>query len=155
MEKFSSRFNATKPIISCIMSCYSEIPEHLCMAIESILNQTYQNFEFLIALDNPDNKELLKILRVYEEKDKRIKVFVNPKNLGRSQSRNNLIKKAQGDYIAIMDADDIAYPDRFEVEVAVLEEGICDIVGSWIEEFDDNPEVITSVRKVPEKHDDI
>lgn len=107
--------------ISIVMGVYNEKKEELCQAIDSILNQTYQNFEFIIILDSPENIELLMILKKYETLNKKIKLIVNKKNMGLPKSLNRGIEEATGDYIARMDADDIAMPNRLKKQVEYLE----------------------------------
>ncbi|MEN3014690.1 MAG: glycosyltransferase [bacterium] len=145
-----------KPKVSVIMSCYNENSNLLKLSVESIINQTFEDFEFLIALDKPDNMEALEILEYYAKLDSRVKLFVNEYNYGRSRSRNLLVAKSNGTYIAIMDADDISLPNRLKEEIETLEKRDVDVVGSWIAEFNDYfGKNVFSYRKVPEHHKDI
>ncbi|MBA2850512.1 hypothetical protein HNP86_000643 [Methanococcus maripaludis] len=113
--------NKIQPEISVIMSVYKENEFLLKRSIDSILNQTFDNFEFIIILDNPENKTAeLKILK-YSEKDKRIIFLKNEKNIGQGFSRNKGFEIAKGKYIALMDADDYSYPERFEIQKNYLE----------------------------------
>lgn len=105
--------------ISVLMPIYDTNPQYLREAIESILNQTFSVFEFLILNDSPDNKKLEKIVRSYQ--DSRIIYFENEKNIGISASRNKLLNMARGEYIAVMDHDDISLPTRLEEELRVLD----------------------------------
>lgn len=105
--------------VSVLMPVYKTKEEYLRQAIESILAQTFSNFEFLILDDCPeDDREDV----VMSYNDKRIKYFKNEHNLGISASRNKLIDMAQGEYLAIFDHDDISLPERLEKEVAYLDE---------------------------------
>lgn len=125
------------PCVSVLTPIYNSNPSHLKECIESILNQTFSDFEFIILNDSPENNELDKIVESY--KDKRIKYFKNDKNLGISRSRNKLIDLAQGEYIAIFDHDDISLPTRLEKQVRFLDENLdVGLVGSWLEKFE-NP----------------
>ncbi len=134
--------------ISVLMPVYKTNEQHLKDAIESILNQTYKNFEFLILDDCPDDTRE-KIVKSY--KDKRIKYSINEKNLGISASRNKLIEMAQGEYLAVFDHDDISYPDRFEKEVKYLDEHKdVGVVSSWIRITPKN-----KIAKRPEKDREI
>ena len=63
--------------VSVIMSAYNENKKEIKQAIESILNQTFKNFEFIIVLDNPQNKILKDFINGYKEKDKRIKILIH------------------------------------------------------------------------------
>lgn len=123
------------PCVSVLTPIYNSNPSHLKECIESILNQTFSDFEFIILNDSPENNELDKIVESY--KDKRIKYFKNDKNLGISRSRNKLIDLAQGEYIAIFDHDDISLPTRLEKQVRFLDENLdVGLVGSWLEKFE-------------------
>lgn len=102
------------PKVSVIMSVYNEPVEWLCKAIDSILNQTFTDFEFIIICDNPMYKEGIVTLKEYETKDDRIRLIFNEENLGLTKSLNKGLAIAQGEYIARMDADDISKSTRIE-----------------------------------------
>lgn len=95
------------PEISVIMSTYNEKLEHLRKAIESVQKQTFQDYEFIIVLDNPQNHAIRNCVYHYAQNDKRIRVIENERNLGLTQSLNKAMKTANGTYMARMDADDI------------------------------------------------
>ena len=108
------------PILSVLMPVFnSEL--FVAEAIESILKQTFKDFEFLI-LDDASTDKSLEIIKNYESKDSRIKVYQNEKNLGVVESRNKLINLSKGKYIAWLDSDDIALPNRFEKQIKFLED---------------------------------
>lgn len=107
------------PKISVLMPIYNTQEAHLREAIESILAQTFKDFEFLILNDSPDNKDLDKIVGSYT--DKRIIYLKNDKNMGITPSRNKLIDLAKGEYLAVMDHDDVSLPTRFEKQVEFLD----------------------------------
>lgn len=92
---------------------------YLGQAIESILNQTYQEFEFVV-IDDASTDRSAKIIQSYAQKDKRIKVFTNKKNCGLGDSLNRGIAAAEGDYIARMDADDISNHDRIQKQLELI-----------------------------------
>lgn len=112
----------TQPLISIIMPVYNA-GSFLVPAIESILNQTYQNFEFIIINDNSTDNSW-EIIKKYQKKYlKKIKA-INLKrtlNRGGDACANYGLKIARGKYIARMDADDIAHPQRLEKQVDFLE----------------------------------
>ena len=103
------------------MSVYKEPLEWLRQSIESILRQTYSNFEFIIICDNPDYNEGIKLLESYKKRDNRIVLIYNNQNIGLTRSLNKGLAVAKGEYIARMDADDISMLDRFEVQVNFME----------------------------------
>jgi glycosyltransferase involved in cell wall biosynthesis len=122
-------------LISVIMSVYNS-EKYLLEAIESILNQSYNNFEFIIINDGSKDNSL-KILKKFQEKDSRI-ILINRGNKGLAYSLNEGISLAKGDYIARMDADDISFPDRFEKQIKAMEDRKLDICGGTIKEFYNN-----------------
>jgi len=142
------------PKVSVLTPTYNTKPEYLRECIESILKQTYKDFEFLILNDSPENKEIEKIVKEYAKKDKRVKYYKNDTNIGISASRNKLLDLAKGEYIAVFDHDDVSVPERLAKEVDVLDKySYIGAVSSWIEEvFDDGSSVIA---KHPEKDLDI
>lgn len=106
------------PKVSVLMSVYGTKPEYLKTTIQSILDQTFKDFEFLILDDCPtDTRE--NVIKSF--KDKRIKYSQNKTNIGITPSRNKLIQMAKGKYLAVMDHDDIALPKRFEEQVRFLD----------------------------------
>lgn len=105
------------------MSVYNESEDLLCEAINSIINQTENRFEFLIVLDNPLNKKALAQLKKFCMKDSRIRIIENEKNIGLSNSLNKAIGLAKYDIIARMDADDISLEHRFERELKEIQNG--------------------------------
>ena len=108
-----------KPKISCIMSVYNT-EKYLDECIQSILNQTYTDFEFIISDDWSTDKSK-EIIRKYAKKDKRIVFLDNKENRWIVANLNDCIDKAKWDYIAIMESDDVSYPERFELEIEVFE----------------------------------
>ncbi|MEL6787439.1 MAG: glycosyltransferase [Cyanobacteria bacterium J06607_15] len=107
------------PKISVLMSVYNG-SAYLQESIESILHQTYSDFEFIIIDDCSTDKSAA-IIAKYAQKDRRIKLITNQTNIGLTKSLNKGLTLAQGEYIARQDADDISYPARLEKEVLVLE----------------------------------
>lgn len=111
-----STINAS-PTITVIMPVYNS-EHYIREAIESILNQTFTDFQFLI-IDDASTDQTISIINSY--KDPRIDLIEKPKNTGYTKSLNLGLKKARGKYIARMDSDDISLPERFEKQVAFLE----------------------------------
>jgi glycosyltransferase involved in cell wall biosynthesis len=108
-----------RPRVSVIMGVYN-CERYVAEAIESILNQTYRDFEFII-IDDKSTDRSSEIISSYAKKDRRIKVVKNKKNLGLTRSLNIGLKIARGEFIARMDADDISRPRRLERQVAFLD----------------------------------
>ena len=142
-------------MISVIMSTYKENESQLRQSIESILNQTYQDFEFIIILDFPENETHRKVIHDYAAKDPRIRFYPNEKNIGLASSLNRGLKLANGEYIARMDADDISLPDRFEKQINYLKYNRVDLIGGLTEVIDDNGNVLYKINKVPADPDKI
>lgn len=123
--------------ISVVMSIFNEKLEEINKSIDSILNQTYKNFEFIIVLDNPNNKEIKKELEKVE--DSRVKVIINEENKGLAFSLNRGIKFSKGKYILRMDADDISLTNRLEKQVEyLLKNDNVDLLGTAAYLIDEN-----------------
>lgn len=104
--------------ISVVMATYNTEVSMLREAVESILSQTFRDFEFII-IDDGSTDESADYLRGLP--DPRIRLIRNPMNIGLTKSLNIGLKAAKGKYIARMDADDIALPERFEKQYAYME----------------------------------
>ena len=115
--------------VSVLTPIYKTDERFLREAIESVLKQTFTDFEFLLLDDCPeDSREA--VVRSYG--DKRIVYLKNDRNLGITASRNKLIDLAKGEYLAVFDHDDICRPERFAKEVAYLDaHPECGAVGGW------------------------
>lgn len=126
--------------ISVIMSVYKENRLELKQSIESILNQTYKNIEFIIIIDYPEETWRKKFIENYN--DSRIKLLINAKNFGLTYSLNRALGVATGQYIARMDADDISMLNRLEKQLIFLKQNNCDLCGSYMLAFNDFSETI-------------
>jgi glycosyltransferase involved in cell wall biosynthesis len=109
-----------QPLVSVILPVYNA-ERFTRPAIESILNQTYQNLELIIVNDCSIDSSL-EILNEYAQRDKRVNVESNALNLKLSKTLNRAIALSKGKYLARMDADDISLPTRIEKQVKALEE---------------------------------
>lgn len=117
-----------KPKISVIMSTFNSLP-YLKDAVNSILRQSYSNFEFIIVDDASTDKSWEFLSSI---KDKRIILIKNSKNHGLALSLNKALRISKGEYIARMDADDISHPKRFEKQLIFLNKNKnIDICGTW------------------------
>lgn len=140
------------PKVSVLTPIYNTDPEYLREMIESILNQTFSDFEFLILNDSPDNKEIEKIVKEYAKHDKRIKYYKNTKNMGISLARNKLLDLACGEYVAIFDHDDISLPNRLQLQVEYMDKNLeVGLVSAWSHVFGVN----NFISKSPEYDHDI
>jgi len=104
--------------ISVIMPVYNRA-EFIGEAIQSILSQTYKNFE-LIIIDDASTDNTLKVISEFTDDDDRILLLKNKKNEGVAATRNRGIEIAKGEFIAFMDSDDISLPQRFEKQVKIF-----------------------------------
>lgn len=107
-----------KPVVSVILPVYNS-QDFVAQTIDSILSQTYRNFE-LIIVDDASTDPTYSILRQYAKKDHRIRLIRNKINLGVSLTSNIAISQARGKYLARIDSDDICYPSRLEKQLAFL-----------------------------------
>ena len=127
--------------LTVIMPVYNG-EKYLEEAIDSILNQTFTEFKLLVLNDNSTDSTL-DILQAYQKKDHRVEIINKTKNEGPANLRNEGIDRAQSEFIALMDADDIALPTRFEKQLAVFKQqpniGVC---GTWFTFFGDKQKLI-------------
>ncbi len=100
------------PLVSVLMTAYNR-EEFISEAIESVLSSSYPNFE-LIIVDDASKDNTVAIAKSYEEKDKRIKVYLNDKNLGDYPNRNKAITYAKGEFIMFVDSDDTIVEDGID-----------------------------------------
>lgn len=136
-------------MISVIMSTYKEDERLLRESIESILNQTYKDFEYIIILDYPDNDVHKSVIEEYALKDDRIHFYINEKNMGLTDSLNRGLSLCHGEYIARMDADDISLPNRLERQMKYLEKNHYDLIGGITEMINENGSLLYSIKNVP------
>jgi glycosyltransferase involved in cell wall biosynthesis len=129
-------FAMTTPAVSVIMSAYNE-ESYLAKAIDSILNQTFEDFEFIIINDGSTDGSG-SIIQKYERQDSRIRGLYQ-KNQGLIAALNSSIQVARGKYLARMDADDISLPTRLEKQFVYLEAnpGV-GVLGTWAKVVDYN-----------------
>lgn len=132
--------------ISVLMPAYNAEP-YIEAAIDSMLNQSHQDFEFIIG-DNRSTDRTWEIIQKYASQDSRIIAMRHETNLGIAGNRNRLVERAQSEYVAWQEADDISLPLRLEHQLAFMEThpqvGIC---GGYLECFDENG--IVGIRKYP------
>ena len=111
------------PLVSIIMPCYNA-ERYIAQSIESVLAQTYQNWELLITDDGSTDKSV-EIISKYSKNDDRINVMVPDEHQGIARTRNMSISRARGRFMAFLDNDDMWKPEKLEKQVNfMLEKGI-------------------------------
>jgi len=124
--------NAKSPAITVLMPVYNG-DKYLIEAVDSILNQTFSDFEFLI-IDDGSTDQSIDLIKTYD--DPRIRLIMNKKNMGQSGTLNKGLSLARGEYIAIMDQDDISIPERIKKQLKFMENNSnVDVCGSWLQLF--------------------
>ena len=127
--------------IAVLMSVYkADSLVYLIESVESILNQTYQQFHFFIAVDGVVDSDLNDFLTVLNTNDK-VSVYFNQYNEGLATRLNellNIVQQEDYNYIARMDADDISHADRFKKQLEFIKKNGLDILGSDLIEIDEN-----------------
>ena len=141
------------PLVSVVMPVFNAAP-YIKDCVESILNQTHFNLEFII-IDDASTDATPLILAAYAKKDRRIKLFTNESQRGISITVKLAINKAKGDYIARMDADDISLPERLTKQVAYLEKNKKTVALGTQCLLIDKKNNITGTKVFPTKHEDI
>ena len=141
------------PLVSVIMPVYNG-EKFLAEAIESILAQTFSDFE-LRVVDDASQDGSVEIIRSYEERDERVRLIQHERNRGQATALNNGVSAARGRYIAMMDSDDISLPDRLRKQFDVLEaHPEIDLVGACLQVVDAELAPLSG-HDVPERHADI
>ena len=126
--------NLKNPTVSVLMPAYNA-EKYIAESIESILNQTFSDFEFIIINDGSTDNTA-KIVREYARRDSRIKFIDNKKNMGVAKTRNQLLDNAVGKYIAYQDSDDISLAHRLAYQVDFLDSHPdISVVGAAMETF--------------------
>lgn len=132
--------SSNEELISVIMSTKDD-SKTIDLAIKSILQQTYGNFELLI-IDDGSKDDTFNILQKYSKKDSRVKIYKNDSNLGLTKSLNQLISLSNGEYIARQDADDYSTPERLQIQLEYINRTGVDAVTS-------RARVISNQKKIP------
>ncbi len=124
----------TEPLVSIIMPVY-KTDKYIKEAINSVLNQTYNNWELIIVNDNsPDNSENT----ILSYQDSRIIYFKHPQNMGALQTRNTATSLAKGKYIAFLDSDDIWKVDKLQKQISFMEQNSYNFSCTSYELINDN-----------------
>ena len=139
--------DSRSPLITVVLPVYNG-EKYLSEAIDSILTQTFADFE-LITINDGSTDDSLQILRKYEQRDSRIRVIAR-ENRGLATTLNDSVDIARGEWVARMDQDDIALPHRFERQLAWLKEIGADISGSWVRRFGSPDKRVVRLRQTDE-----
>ena len=143
---------------SVLMSIYyKENPEWFRVALDSVINQTLQPNEIVLVEDGELTEELYQVIDEYKIKYPNLfNIVPLEKNSGLGEALGIGVLNCSNELIARMDTDDIARNDRFEKQIEFLKNHPdIDVVGSWISEFENNPDEIISYRQLPTVHEDI
>ncbi len=128
--------------VDILLTTYNTEIEYLKQQIESILNQTYQNFRLLISDDDSTKKEVKTILEEYQKQDKRMIVYSQERNLGYNQNFEFLLKQANAKYIMFADHDDVWYPQKIEKSLQKIKEEDVDLVYCNAHQINEKGEII-------------
>jgi teichuronic acid biosynthesis glycosyltransferase TuaG len=109
-----------QPLVSIVVPVYNAA-RFMDDTIQTVLNQTYQNWELLLV-DDCSSDDSVQIIQKYQKKDERIKLFKLSENSGAAIARNTGIDKANGHYLAFLDADDLWVKNKLELQVAFMQE---------------------------------
>ena len=140
-------------LIICIYA--KETPAYLAQCLESILAQTVMPDEMVIVKDGPLTDELDAIIDAANFPNEK-KIIQLPQNMTQGPARAIGIENAKHCWVAIMDSDDICRPDRFEKQLAMIEQNPdLGLIGGQIAEFTDEPKNADATRAVPQTHDEI
>ena len=129
-------------------------PQWFETAVESILNQTVPPSEVVLVVDGPVPDDLNRIVEKYEQHPL-FQVCRLSENQGHGNARRKGLSLCSHELVALMDADDISLPDRFEKQLRAFQQTKADIVGGMITEFVDTPDHIAAQRLVPTEHEEI
>lgn len=135
-------------LVTVVMPVYNAAA-FLCEAVDSVLAQTYEYFE-LIMVDDCSTDNSLEIARSYEQKDPRVRVFCMEKNSGVANVRNRGIREARGEYVALLDSDDVWVADKLERQVKSLEASHAQIAYCSYDFIDEHSQPIKRPFIVPE-----
>ena len=140
-------------LVSIITPCFNS-EKYVSQTIQSVLSQTYQNWEMLLV-DDCSNDETFAILSKFVSQDARIKAFKLEKNAGAGVARNYAIQHAQGNYIAFLDADDLWKPEKLEKQLHFMQIENIPFTFSFYETIDESGnlrnEMITTPSKITYK----
>ncbi|MBP3255738.1 MAG: glycosyltransferase [Clostridia bacterium] len=129
-------------LVDILLATYNSDIEYLKLQIDSILCQTYKNIHLIISDDASTQQNVKDVLKEYEQKDSRIEVFLNEKNVGYINNFEFLLKKSNAKYIAFADHDDIWYENKIEECIKALKEENVDLVYSDCHQIDEKGKIL-------------
>ena len=136
------------PLVSVIIRTYNQKPCFLNESLKGILNQTYSNLEVILA-DDSDKTESINFIDNIASKDSRVVILRKPYRMGLSDSFNEAFKICKGEYIALLDDDDVPYPNRIEIQLQYAKEHPeIDLFGGDMDIIDENG-IVKSERYYP------
>ena len=136
-------------LVSIVMPAYN-CEKIIAESINSIIFQTYQNWE-LIVIDDGSKDNTLKVINEFGDRDPRIKPMNNEKNMGVSATRNRAIEKASGDWIAFLDSDDMWESTKLEKQMKVAKEKSAEFLFTGANYINEDGEPFKGIFEVPEK----
>lgn len=138
-----------EPLVSIITPCFNS-EKYIRQTIESVLNQTYKNFEMIIVDDISEDKSV-EIIKEYASKDNRIRLFESTEKIGASGARNLALREMKGKYAAFLDSDDLWAKEKLEIQVRFMEENNVDFSYTDYGYVDEKDNELDIVRKSPKK----
>lgn len=129
-------------LVDILVTTYNTETEYLKQQLDSILNQTYKNIHIIISDDASSRENMKEILKKYQEKDNRITIYLQEKNLGYLKNFEFLLKKSTANYIAFSDHDDIWYANKIEKSIKVIKEKKVDLVYCDAKQIDEKGQVL-------------
>lgn len=136
-------------LVSIVMPAYN-CEKYVVEAINSVLVQTYRNWELLV-LDDGSKDNTIRIIEEFSQKDSRIKALPNGRNMGVSATRNRGIELATGDWIAFLDSDDMWEPLKLEKQFNVVEKKSAEFLFTGSSFINEEGEPFKGIFEVPEK----
>lgn len=134
--------NDNENLVDVLLATYNSNIEYLKLQLDSILNQTYKNIHIIISDDASTKEDVKSILKEYKQKDNRIELYLQEKNLGYLKNFEFLLTKSKANYISFSDHDDIWYENKIEQSLKNLMEKDVDLVYSDCKQIDEKGQVL-------------
>lgn len=142
---FMKIINEKEPLVSIIMPAYNS-EKFIKLAVESVINQIYSNWE-LIVVDDYSKDSTIDIINNYVSRDSRINLLRNNENSGAAVSRNKAIKESKGKYMAFLDSDDAWYIDKLKKQIEFMETNNYYFTCTDYEKIDEDGDLLNKVIK--------